>query len=315
MLFACHRLTNAIGVEVRGIDLRQELDSATISDLRNAWLEATVLVIRQQFLDPADLIRFTCYFGTPTAYTRSENALESHPQILVLTNLLKPDGTPMGTPVSGRYWHTDGHYLPCPPAASVLYSVEVPAAGGDTYFANCAAAYEALSPEVRSRVDGLKVIISQARARLYHYPDRPPAPVSQSSKWLDTAQPFVRTHPETGRRALYIGGGVPWHVEGMSEEESTPLVVALQEFCTDDRFVYCHRWQPGDLVLMDNRSSIHRGSPYDLVNTRRLLYRTSIAGDLPYFGAEPRNASRATAISRPSPAIHERTSQTEAPAG
>jgi alpha-ketoglutarate-dependent taurine dioxygenase len=276
-------LNEKVGVEVAGIDLRLELSAAIIGELRASWLESTVLVVRGQCLTAHQLLRFTRYLGPTVSYTRAQNAMADHPEILLITNLKKPDGAPLGTPASGRYWHTDGHYLPVPPAASILYGVEVPETGGDTYFANCAAAYRALDPKVQSRIEGLRVVISQARARCFHYPERPPAPSEQAGKWLETTQPFVRTHPETGKRALYIGGGVPWHVQGLSEQESGELVTSLQEFSVRDEFIYRHQWAVGDLVLMDNRSSIHRGSEYDQVSGRRLLYRTTIEGDEPFF--------------------------------
>jgi alpha-ketoglutarate-dependent taurine dioxygenase len=276
------RLGAQIGVEAVGINLDSELSAAEIAALRQQWLESTVLVIRRQALTAEGLLRATQWFGKPICYTRAENALPGYPSILVLSNI-KKDGKPIGTPVSGRYWHTDGHYLPIPPAASILYGVEVPKQGGDTWFANCQAAYDALPLGTRQRIDGLQVIISQAQARPIHYPQGKPATVDQVARWRDTAQPFVRTHPETGRRSLYIGAGVPWRVAGMPDEDSAPLVTSLQEFATSEPFVYRHKWCPGDFVLMDNRSSIHRGTAYDTENSRRLLYRTTMEGDSPFF--------------------------------
>jgi len=282
MTLSLHPLSPHVGVEARGVDLRHAVLPEIVAELRRSWLDATVLLFRDQVLTPADLVRVTRLFGEPFVYTRAENELPGHREVLVLSNLTE-NGRPIGSPASGRYWHTDGHFLRLPPAASLLYAVEVPPTGGDTHFANMVAAYAALPEAVRARIDGRRVVISRVQSRPYNYPNKPPVTDAERAAWPDMPQPLVRAHPETGRRALYVGGNVPWRVEGMPDEESAPLVTELQSFAVRGEFAYTHRWRAGDLVMWDNRSTLHRATVYDQVKHRRLMHRTTIVGDEPFF--------------------------------
>lgn len=270
----------AIGIEARGIDLSQPLSARAFDRLHSAWLETGLLIVRNQALSPSQQIAFTRRFGEILTYTRSENAHPDHPELLLLSNMLR-DGRPCGSPASGRYWHSDGHFLRRPPSASLLFGVIVPPIGGDTWFANMTMAYDALPQETKDRIDRLRVIISRVRSRPYNYPDKPPVTAAERAAWPDMDQPMVRTHPETGRKALYVGGNVPWLVEKMEESESTPLVSGLQAHAVQERFVHIHRWRQGDLVIWDNRSTLHRATGYDQAGSRRHMHRTSVAGDLP----------------------------------
>lgn len=274
-------LTDTIGMEVSGIDLSEPVSAADFDRIVKVWLDATVLLFRGQSITPEQQIAFSRRFGELLVYTRAENELKQYPEILVLSNVVQ-NGKPIGAAVSSRYWHTDGHYLKCPPAASLLYGIEVPPKDGDTWFANTRAAYDALPEATKRRIDGLKVIISRVKSLPYNYPGRPPVTPEQRAAWYDTAQPLVRTHPVTGRKALYMGGNVPWNVEGMPEAESDILIPELQAFATQPQFTYVHRWRAGDALLWDNRSSMHRATAYDQVNHRRLMHRTTIAGDEAY---------------------------------
>jgi len=280
-MIALRPLTEKIGTEAVGIDLNEPISAADFDRIYRAWLDTTILLFRNQSMTPSQQIAFSRRFGELMVYTRSENALPGYPEVLVLSNLTR-DGKPIGSPASGRYWHSDGHYLERPPAASFLFGIEVPPTGGDTWFANMQAAYEALPSDVKLRIDGRKVIISRVQSRPYNYPNKPPVTTEERAAWPDMPQPLVRTHPETGRKALYVGGNVPWHVEGMPTEESDVLIPELQAFATRPEFVYIHRWQAGDAILWDNRSSMHRANAYDQTNHRRLMHRTTIAGDQPF---------------------------------
>jgi len=274
-------LSPAIGVEARGIDLSQPLSSNCFDRLYSAWLETGLLILRRQNLSPEAQIAFTRRFGEILVYTRSQNAHPRFPQLLLLSNLRR-DGRPCGSPSSGRYWHTDGHFLRCPPSASLLHGVRVPRVGGDTWFANMSMAYDALPKATRERIGGLRVIISRVRSRPYNYPHKPPVTDAEREAWPDMDQPLVRTHPETGRKALYVGGNVPWLIAGMPEAQSTPLVTRLQAHAVQAEFVHVHRWRRGDLVIWDNRSTLHRATAYDERRARRHMHRTSVAGDLPF---------------------------------
>jgi alpha-ketoglutarate-dependent taurine dioxygenase len=189
-------------------------------------------------------------------------------------------------------WHTDGHYLSDPPHGSLLYAIEVPPRGGDTWFANMFAAYDALPAITKERLSGLKVIISRVQSRPYNYPDRSPPTPEEWAEWVDVAHPIVRRHEINGRLAIYAGGNVPWRIEGMSEEESRPLVTFVQEFSVQPRFTYRHTWRAGDIIVWDNRSAMHKATAYDQVDDRRMMHRTTFT-DLhsPLGHREPRSAT------------------------
>lgn len=274
-------LENRIGMEVRGIDVTKAIPDSVFEKIYCAWMDNTILLFRDQRMTPRQHIEFTRKFGEIVSYTRKEFAGSEEDSILVLSNITK-DGKLIGSPVSGRVWHSDGHYLEEPPAGSMLYAIETPPVGGDTMFANMFAAYEDLPSATKERIEGLRVVISRVQSRPYNYPDRPPPTEAERAEWIDVSQPMVRTHPVNGRKALYVGGNVPWRIEGMDEEESAPLVAYLQEFCVLPRYVYRHKWRPGDIILWDNRSAMHKATPYDQLAHRRLMHRTTIAGDRPH---------------------------------
>lgn len=269
-------LTDRIGMEVRGVDVTGPIGSGDFERIYQAWIDNTILLFRDQHMTSAEQIAFTRRFGEVISYTRREFAEGTEPEILILSNISK-DGKPIGSPVSGRVWHTDGHYLAEPPAGSLLYALETPAEGGDTLFANMFAAYDALPEPVRARIEDLQVVISRVHSRPYNYPDRPPVTDAERAEWPDVPQPMVRFHEEAGRKAIYAGGNVPWRIVGMDEAESAPLVTFVQEFSVQPRFTYRHKWRPGDIILWDNRSALHRATPYDLAGSRRLMHRTTLA--------------------------------------
>ncbi|ARL90767.1 TauD/TfdA dioxygenase family protein [Burkholderia pseudomallei] len=276
-------LSAALGARIDGIDARAELDADTVRAIRAAWLRFGLLVFRGQALDPPRLVAFTRRFGEPVVYTRACNACDGQPEVLVLSNVVK-DGKPIGAALSGRYWHTDGHYMACPPAGTLLFGAEIPAVGGDTHFVNMTAAYRALPAWVRTQIDGRTFVMDRVQTLPFHYPQRPAPPPDQKQAWPDMPQPVVRTHPETGENALYIGGVVPWRIVGMEQGLSDALMAHLHAIAFDEaRFGYRHRWRAGDLLMWDNRCLAHRATDYDMVRHRRTMYRTTIAGDRPRY--------------------------------
>lgn len=267
-------ITDAIGTEVSGIDVNDHISAKDFDRIYEAWIDTTILLIRGQRMTPEQQLNFSRRFGEVVSYTRSKFAQKSSEEVLVLSNIVR-DGKAIGSPVSGRVWHTDGHYLEKPPTGSMLHALEIPTIGGDTWFANMFAAYEALPESTRSRVENLKVVISRLQSRPYNYPDRPPPSEQERAEWVDVHHPIIRTHEVNGRKAIYAGGNVPWRVEGLPEPESAPLVTYLQEFSTRSAFTYRHKWRVGDIILWDNRSTMHKATPYD-TSQRRLLHRTTI---------------------------------------
>ncbi|MCY1079437.1 TauD/TfdA dioxygenase family protein [Archangium lansingense] len=267
-------ITERIGTEVHGIDVTQPISAHDFDRIYQAWIDTTILLIRGQSMTHAQQVAFTRKFGEVVSYTRQRFSEDEAPEVLILSNI-QVDGKPIGSPVSGRVWHTDGHYLADPPAGSMLHAIETPPVGGDTLFANMFAAYEELPEATKRRIENRQVIISRIQSRPYNYPDRPPPTEQERAEWVDMPQPMVLTHPENGRKALYVGGNVPWRVVGMDESESAPLVTFVQEFSVMRRFTYRHKWRPGDIIIWDNRSAMHRATVYDLTAHRRRMHRTT----------------------------------------
>lgn len=268
-------ITPRIGTEVSGIDVNAPIAAADFDRIYQAWIDTAILLFRDQSLTPEQQVAFTGRFGEVVSYTRRAFSPGESP-VLIVGNAME-NGRLIGSPVSGRVWHTDGHYLADPPAGSVLHAVEVPPVGGDTYFANMMAAYDELPEATRRRIEGRQVVISRIQSRPYNYPDRPPPTAQEREEWVDMPQPMVRTHEENGRKALYAGGNVPWRIVGMDEHESLPLVTMVQELAVQPRFTYRHVWRAGDIIVWDNRSAMHRATPYDQVAHRRRMHRTTFA--------------------------------------
>jgi taurine dioxygenase len=269
------RLGAALGAEVRGVDLSRPLDAATVEAIRAAFLEHIVLIIRDQSVPPAAQIAFTQHFGDVEPHPLgSRPGLPDHPELMVLENRPGKPGA------RNDFWHSDISHAERPPAMSLLHALEVPEGRGDTMFCNMYSAYEQLSPGMRELLDDLQALHSgEATARrnaeaatdALTIPDVPP-PV---------AQPVVRTHPETGRKALYVNPFFTLRFTDMSDEESAPILEYLCEHATRPENIYRHRWRKGDVLMWDNRCAMHYAvKDYD-DTTPRHMHRTTAAGDEP----------------------------------
>ena len=286
MQIAFRPLSDIIGAEITGVDLSRPVDADTHRRTRTIWLDHNIVLFRdQQGMTPEDQIAFSRLFGALDDHTLPQWNLPGHPEIAVVSNVTV-DGRHIGAPKSGRHWHSDGQYLPVPCAASLLVAREVPPEKGDTLFANMYAAYDALPAETRRRIDGLEVVHSRVKAWPISYPDRPMLSEEEQAKLPDLVHPVVRTHPETGRRALYPGGNVGWEIVGMPFDEGHALLKELRSFATQDRFFYAHHWKVGDAILCDNRCTMHAATSFDEDRYRRIMHRTHISGDKPYFDPE-----------------------------
>ncbi|MEO8739750.1 MAG: TauD/TfdA family dioxygenase [Casimicrobiaceae bacterium] len=278
-----HPITPHIGIDLRRFDLTQPLDEETFRAIRKAWVAHTILLVREQsHLQPEDLIAFARRFGALDEHDQPQYCLPDYPEIAMVSNV-KEGGRYVGAPKAGRQWHSDAQYLRRPPSASLLWAKEIPPIGGNTCFANMVAAYRALNAGERARIDPLRVNFSRTRAYALYHPDRPPLTYEEKSRLPDVQHPLVRNHPETGERALYVGGEQhSGTVIGMQEEESDALLQSLRAFATQPRFTYEHQWQVGDLIVWDNRSAMHCALPFDDERHRRMMYRVQVAGDEPY---------------------------------
>lgn len=273
-------LTEVIGVEVIGLDMADTVDQETIKRLRRAWVEATVMVIRdQKELTPEQQVEFGRRLGTVTHHTFSQYCLPGYPEIAVVSNVSR-NGKPLGAHKGGLHWHTDSQYLHRPPSGSLLVAKELPPEGGDTLFANMAAAYNALPEHRKQQAERLKVIHSRVKTWPVQHPERPPLSPDQAAKMPDICHPLVRVHPETGRRSLFLGA-IMWGIDGWPLEKGRAFLAELVDLATQPRFVYRHRWRRGDAVLWDNRSTLHSATPLEDNSHPRVMYRIQLEGEAP----------------------------------
>jgi taurine dioxygenase len=271
----------ALGAEVQGIDLRA-IDAAAFAAIHQAWLDHQVLLFRDQQLTDDDLVAFSRRFGALDEAPVQETGrrfVEGHPEIYVVSNVVA-DGIPIGSLGSGEaVWHTDMSYLPDPPKASALYALEVPAEGGDTSFCSMYAAWDELPEPLRTRVERLRVK-HDGTYNSGGYLRQGVTPTGDPRTSPGTFHPLVSVHPETGRRALYLGRRRNAYIEGLSLAESDALLDEIWAHATRESLTWRHRWRVGDLVLWDNRCTMHRRDAFDPA-TRRVMHRTQIKAHRP----------------------------------
>lgn len=277
----------ALGAEVRCGDVRMLEDDAFRAVYR-AILDHLVIRIRGQTLTDPELIAFGRRFGAldfaPLAKTGKEKE-RSHPEIIVVSNVLE-NGVPIGVLRDAEVvWHSDNSYREKPLAYSALYALEVPARGGDTGFANMYLALETLPADLRERIQGrtLKHDMTYNSAGDLREGF---APVSDVRDAPGPSHPIIRTHPETGHDALYLGRRPNAYINGLSVEESEEILEALWGHATQPRFTWHHQWRAGDILIWDNRCVMHHRDPFD-AGARRIMHRVQCAGEKPFHGAAP----------------------------
>ena len=270
-----HPIAGALGAELSGVDLSRTLDDETVAAIRRAWLEHLVIFFRDQDLPPAKLLAFARRFGEPIEYP-FVRGLEEFPEIIPVIKLEHERVN------FGGIWHSDTTYLDVPPMASMLIAREVPPAGGDTLFANMYLAYETLSDGMRRLLDGLVAINSSARADVSRTrEDRlKDSGRADAKKEYVATHPVVRVHPETARRALYVNVAHTVGFEGMTEEESAPILDYLFRHQTRPELTCRFRWRPGSLAFWDNRCAQHNAIN-DYQTHRRVMHRITLAGEKP----------------------------------
>jgi taurine dioxygenase len=269
-----HPVAGALGAEVSGLELARPLDDATVAALRQAWLEHLVLFFRDQALSPAQFLAFARRFGEPIEYP-FVRGLDDYPEIIPVLKLEHERVN------FGGVWHSDTAYLDVPPMASMLVAREIPPFGGDTLFANMYLAYETLSDGMKRMLDGLVAVNSSAKADASRTrEDRMKDRAREAARDYVAAHPVVRRHPETGRRALYVNVAHTVRFDGMTEEESAPLLAFLFQHQIRPEFTCRFRWRPGSIAFWDNRCAQHHAIN-DYRGHRRLLHRVTLAGDSP----------------------------------
>jgi len=273
-------IDDALGAEIRGVDLA-DVDAATLRKIHGAWLEHIVLLFRNQTLSDQQLADFSRHFGeldlAPPMET--EGGAVGHPEILVISNV-KENGKAIGTLGDGEaIWHSDMNYMEEPPTGSLLYSIEVPPDGGDTGFSNMYTALETLPDDIRGRIEGLG-IKHDSSTNSGGYLRTGAEPVTDVRDCPGAVHPIVRTHPETGRKCLFVGRRRYAYIMGLPLEESEKLLDEIWAHATKPEFSWHHQWRVGDVLMWDNRCAMHRRDAFD-PSTRRVMHRTQIKGSRP----------------------------------
>ena len=271
-------VSEALGAEITGVDLAQDLDEETFAEIHRAHLEFSVIVFRDQLLSPLRQKIFSARFGTLMCHAIERFRHPEHPEVMVMTNVKDASERNVGASRAGFEWHSDQSYKPVPALGSMLYGIECPPAGANTEFAGMYAAYEALPEERKALIENRYGVHDYAWAWATYYKDRAPLTEAEKAKLPPVLHRLVRVHPETGRKALYLSEGMTRCIEGMPEEEGRALVLELNDFATQPRFVYSHAWRAGDLVFWDNRCLLHRATPAD-PRYRRVMQRTMVQDD------------------------------------
>ncbi len=276
----------ALGAEI-GFDLSQPIDEPAFRELERIFHDNIVVFFRGQTLSDEKHIDFSRRFGELETHIVKKYLLQGHPEILLVSNVKNQAGEHIGLADAGFTWHSDVSYRRNPSRCSLLYAKEVPHdadgnALGDTVFANCIAAYEALPESVKHRLAGLKAIHRYSSRRRIENSPRPKLTAAQLAETPDIAHPIVRSHPHTGCKAIYVTAGECIGIEGMPEAEAVDLIAELDAHCVRPEFCYRHRWRVGDLVMWDNAAGMHLAICDYALPQRRLMHRTTVIGGEPF---------------------------------
>lgn len=267
MRFDIRPLADALAAEVIGLDVSRPLDPATFTAIHQAHLDYLVLVFRNQRLTPQQQIDFSSRFGALDAHPSQGDAhLPGFPDILVISTK-RENGKDVGIRNAGPMWHSDLAYRERPALGSMLYARELPEHGGDTGFANMVKAYAALPERLKKIVEGKRALFCSTR-----------------NPSLKALHPIARTHPETGRKSIFVNPQLTTRIDGMEPTESATLLAELYQHSQQPAFIYWHKWRPGDLAFWDNRCVLHIADHTRLDDPTyiRHMHRTTIAGDVPF---------------------------------
>jgi taurine dioxygenase len=274
----------ALGAEI-AFDLSRAMDERQFREIETAFHDNIVVVFRGQTLSNARHIEFSRRFGELEIHIVKKYLLPDYPEILRISNIRDANGELIGLADAGFTWHTDTSYLQRPSRCSLLHAQEVPVRDGqvlgDTIFVNTIAAYEALPDGMKRALAGKKAIHRYSERKRIADSPRPKLTQAQLDATPDVAHPIVRTHPATGRKALYVTEGECIGIPGMPEEDARPLISELHAHCIRPEFQYRHKWQVGDLLMWDNATSMHLAICDYQLPERRLMYRTTVIGGVP----------------------------------
>jgi len=272
-------LSEIMAAEATGVDLRQPLDDQTIKSLKTALAKYAVLCIRDQSLDPEEYVAAASLFGAPVPQVNRHTRFSAYPEIGILSN----DATDFhGTGervVNGATWHTDHSFTERPPMGTILYALVIPEKGGETSFCDMRAAYDALGDDMKQQVDGLRAVHAyESRRSPRKMLTRTDA---EKAETANVTHPLVRVHPPTGERALYMSTTRLDHIADIDLAEGDALVDELFAHATQDKFVYHHEWRVGDMLIWDNRCTMHHANGNYPRDQKRLMQRIMIEGEAP----------------------------------
>ncbi len=270
-------LSDVVGAAVTGVDLSTPLDAKELSVLKRALTDHLVLCIRGQSLDARAFADASRLFGRPKSFLLRRDRIDGAPEVSIVSN--RPPSLEGKLLVQAKYWHTDDSYLAAPATLTLLLAKTLPNDGGDTEFINCHAVLNALQDTLRQRLEGLRAVHKYRSRRNKSWVAIRSA--EEEAETPPVVHPLIRTHPESGQKALYINPNRIDHIDGWGEPESDALLDELYEFAFQPQFQYRHRWQAGDLIVWDNRCTMHRANAdYDL-NQLRVMHRIMLEGEVP----------------------------------
>ena len=282
------KLHPAIGAEVSNVDFSEPLSPEVAAEIHAAWMAHHVLVFPGQAITDEQHVAVTRHFGEPEIFHMDIIRSKFLKEIFRVSNTdedgnLVPQSNPIQQQLSSaKKWHTDSSYRPIPAMGSILHGVEVSRTGGVTCFTNMHAVYEALPPEWKAKVEGRKAL--HDFDKLSRISGAPKQTAEERARVPAIWQPMVRSHPVSNRKSLYISPIYNDHIEGMEEAEGTAFIQELAEFAGQDRFVYRHQWETDDVLMWDNRCTMHIVTPHDPME-RRVMHRTTIVGEGPVAAA------------------------------
>ena len=279
--FTTRPLAPGLGAEIIGVDLSQGVDDTLFRAIYNAFLEHQVLLFGVQDLPPGRQVEFARHFGEVQIHVMNQYHADGFPELYRLSNL-DENGNPTGRhPDKGTLaWHTDGSWQRVTGHATIIYSEIVPETGGETHFCDMYGAYERLSPEWKARIASLRAVHNLDFSRTRRHGEDPMTE-AQRKAVPPVDHPIVRTHPDTGRKCVFLGDHAEY-VVGMAYDEGRDLIEELNALIVHPDLVYEHHWRPGQLLVWDNRCVTHRATEYDPATQRRVIRRCTVLGEVPH---------------------------------
>jgi taurine dioxygenase len=280
----------ALGAEVRGIDMHRPLDAETVKAVRDAWTRHLVLVFPDQQISDQEHVAFTRHFGEPEIFHQTSLSLRSDRvrEIFLVSNvdeagrLMRPSEPSQKQLSSSRQWHTDSSYRPMPSVGSLLHGIEISRTGGITQFINMYMVYDDLPESLRRQVEGRRA--RHDFGMLHRITGAPPPSAEEQAAMPPVWHPLVRRHPVSGRKSLYISSIYNDAIEDMDDRAASRLLEELTAFSEQPKYMYRHVWEPHDVLMWDNRCTVHAVTPHD-PDERRVMHRTTIVGNEPVIAA------------------------------